>query len=403
MAQEPRHLDTQPDASRRRAVVIGAIVALLLIIVAVAFLRGSPEDLAVEPEPTPEVEEPGEEPAEPADDDPAEAPAEPPAGDAGTAIDWAAGWITEQIDDDGGVEEGFSGPAGNATHAALALAAAGTGEDAFTRAVTYVVDNHEEYVAGEQGDSPGALGYVLLLADAAGEDPRDFGGTDLVDRLEATERTDGEDAGLYGEGDPDFDGTFRQSLALLGLAAAGEEAPQEAIAWLLDQQCEDGGFTAYRAPDRREGDCDPDEDARDTNSTALAVQALAAHGADADHDPMTWLESAQNDDGGFGLSAGFGGTDANSTGLVLQALGAAGEDPLDDRWSRGDGADPVTALLRLQIDCDGEEGQRGAFAFQPEEDGSLVANPATYQAVWGLSELPFPFGERDPSGSPAAC
>jgi hypothetical protein len=404
MSQRAENPDTPQGAKRRRALVIGAIVALLLLIAAVALLRGSPEDLAVDPEPSPDdVDAPAEDPADPADEGAGEPPEEPPADDAGTAIDWAAGWIVEQVDADGAVEAGFSGPAGNATQAALALAAAGTGEDEFTRAVTYVVDNHEEYVAGEAGDSPGALGYVLLLADAAGEDPRDFGGTDLVERLRATERTDGDDAGLYGEGDPDFDGAFRQSLALLGLAAAGEDAPPEAIDWLLAQQCEDGGFTAYRAPGRREGECDAEEDAPDTNSTALAIQALAAHGVDTDHDPVAWLEEAQNDDGGFGFGPGFGDTDTNSTGVVLQALAAAGEDPLGGRWTRGDGADPVTALLRLQIGCDGEEGQRGAFAFQPEEDGTLVANPATYQAVWGLSELPFPLGERDPSGSPAAC
>ena len=53
--------------------------------------------------------------------------------------------------------------------------------------------------------------------------------------------------GLYGSSDPTYDGVFRQSLAILGLHAAGQTPDPTAIDWLLDQQCADGGFSSYNA------------------------------------------------------------------------------------------------------------------------------------------------------------
>lgn len=383
------------------ALIIGAIVAVLAVIVVVAFLRGEPADLAIDPDPTPDAtpDEPVDEPDEP--DEPDEADEHD--GVASDPVAAAAAWVAAQVAGDGSVEAGFSGPVGNATQAALALAAAEAGGDAFDRAVAYVDANVDGYVVGEDGDAPGAIGYVLLLADAAGEDHTAFGGGDLVERLEAVRRTDGDDAGLYGAADPSFDGTFRQSLAILGLVASAVEPDGTAIAWLLEQQCDDGGFAAYRPADSRDDPCDPETSPPDTNSTALAIQALAAAGVDAEHDAVGWLEEAQNDDGGFGFDLEFAETDANSTGLVLQALAAAGEDPTDSRWTR-DGT-PIDALLSLQVGCDAPADQQGAFAFQPAEDGTLEANPATYQALWGLTGSPFPFGERAVTGEPTplAC
>ena len=48
--------------------------------------------------------------------------------------------------------------------------------------------------------------------------PTSFGGTNLVARLLATQRTTGTDAGLFGAQDPTFDGAYRQGLALAALA-----------------------------------------------------------------------------------------------------------------------------------------------------------------------------------------
>ncbi|MFJ8182288.1 prenyltransferase/squalene oxidase repeat-containing protein [Streptomyces sp. NPDC096105] len=182
---------------------------------------------------------------------------------------------------------------------------------------------------------------------------------------------------LYGDADPQYDGVWRQSLALLAQHAAGAEPPKAAVGWLTGQQCADGSFAPFRADPSAA--CDA-KTMVDTNQTAAAVQALAALGG---HDAVTekavgWLKSVQNEDGGWGYTAG-GASDTNSTSVVIGALAAAGEEP---GAVRKGGKSPYDALLGLELPCTGEGA--GAFAFQPEKDGSLAANAdATAAGVLG--------------------
>ncbi|MGW3550454.1 prenyltransferase/squalene oxidase repeat-containing protein [Streptomyces griseoincarnatus] len=182
---------------------------------------------------------------------------------------------------------------------------------------------------------------------------------------------------LYGDTDPQYDGVWRQSLALLAQHAAGAEPPKAAVGWLTGQQCADGSFAPFRADPSAA--CDA-KTMVDTNQTAAAVQALAALGG---HDAVTekavgWLKSVQNKDGGWGYTAG-GASDTNSTSVVIGALAAAGEKPGEVKNS---GKSPYDALLGLELPCTGEGA--GAFAFQPEKDGSLAANAdATAAGVLG--------------------
>jgi hypothetical protein len=189
----------------------------------------------------------------------------------------------------------------------------------------------------------------------------------------------GDEQGLFGESDPTADGVWRQSLALLGLNAAGLDPADATIGWLQGQQCGDGSFLSYRADI---GQPCTDVTAADTNATALAVQALAGLGEapGAVDKALTWLRDVQNEDGGWSFSPG-GASDANSTAVVIGAFAAAGEDPAE---VTRDGASPYDALTALQLDCEvAEEEQRGAFAWQPDaETGELFANDAaTVDAV----------------------
>lgn len=187
--------------------------------------------------------------------------------------------------------------------------------------------------------------------------------------------------GLFGTGDPTYDGVWRQSLALLAQDAAGYTPASEAVSWLLDQQCDDGSFLAYRPdPERECGDVS----AADTNATATAVQALAALGEDGEYEEevssaLAWLEGVQNADGGWAYNPG-GASDANSTALVVGAFAAAGEDPAE---VTREGASPFDALAGLQLGCDAPQAERGAFAVMPDEgSGELYANDlATVDAV----------------------
>ncbi|MGY3201417.1 prenyltransferase/squalene oxidase repeat-containing protein [Streptomyces sp. TE5632] len=197
-------------------------------------------------------------------------------------------------------------------------------------------------------------------------------------------------AALYGDGDPQYDGVWRQSLALLAQHTVGVEPPKSSVDWLAGQQCADGSFAPYRADTGTA--CDA-KTMVDTNQTAAAVQALAPLGG---HEAVTgkavdWLKSVQNKDGGWGYMAG-GDSDANSTSVVIGALAAAGEKPAE---VVKDGKSPYDALLKLALPCDdkGDKGGKssksgddgaGAFAFQPDKKGELVANAdATAAGVVG--------------------
>ncbi|MFD7664727.1 prenyltransferase/squalene oxidase repeat-containing protein [Streptomyces sp. NPDC059788] len=184
--------------------------------------------------------------------------------------------------------------------------------------------------------------------------------------------------GLYGTKDPQYDGVWRQSLALLAQRTVGVRPSVTGVDWLAGQQCSDGAFTAFRADPGKA--CDG-KTMRDTNQTGAAVQALAALGGhdDAVQNAVKWLKSVQNDDGGW-PSMGGSPSDANSTSVVIGALKAAGEKP--ESVQKG-GKSPYDALVAFQLGCDAKEGERGAFAFQPK-DGKLAPNAdATAAAVLG--------------------
>jgi hypothetical protein len=288
--------------------------------------------------------------------------------------------------------------------AALAFAAAGGPSGAFAHAVTYLEAHVSAATTASGVDTAGGLAKLILVAHAAGLDPDAFGGTaaenHLVDRLLATERASsdaGHDGGLFGSQSPTYDGVFRQSLALLALDAAGATVPADATAWLVAQQCTDSGWMSYRAHtdattlEACHGFDTNTFTGEDSNSTALAAEALDALGATPSQgDPLDFLDAMQNGDGGLGQFAG-NPTDANSTGLVIQAIVAGGEDPTTGRWSQAGAKTPMSALLALQIGCTGAAADRGAFAFQPGQGGTLSADAfATAQAVPGVSQAPLP-------------
>ncbi|MFC7813856.1 MULTISPECIES: prenyltransferase/squalene oxidase repeat-containing protein [unclassified Streptomyces] len=182
-------------------------------------------------------------------------------------------------------------------------------------------------------------------------------------------------SGLYGSADPQYDGVWRQSLALLAQDTAGVIPSSQAVKWLTDQQCDNGAFAPFR-PDPAKA-CDA-KTTVDTNSTAAAVQALWAVGGhgDAVKDALDWLKSVQNEDGGWGYTPGSP-SEANSTSVVIGALTATETDP---ETARKGGRTPYDALLASVLPC-AKDG--GAFGY-PDQDGKLVANAdATAAGVLG--------------------
>ena len=332
--------------------------------------------------------------------------ATPPTQDGAVAADYAGHWLAARVTADGSVHDANDHPSPGATLAtALALATAGVEQTTFDRTLTWLSGHVESVIVNvNTDDDPGNLGELMIVAHAAGQDPTSFGGVDLVTRLGATLGLF--EPGLYGHSDPTYDGAFRQSFALLGLAAAGVTPPPAAVTWLTSQQCVgadltiQGGWQAYRAP---QAACDP-PDAQlfsgvDTNSTAAAAEALDALDVIPSADALAWLDRAQNTTGGWGFVPGAA-DDPNSTALVVQAIVAAGESPSAGRWISGTHT-ALSALLSFQLGCDAPVADRGAFTYP---GGGPTPNAlATQQAVWGAAQHAFPLGPITFGATPDPC
>ena len=149
-------------------------------------------------------------------------------------------------------------------------------------------------------------------------------------------------AGLYGNGDPTYDGVWRQSLALLAQDTVGRAARRQAVDWLAGQQCADGGFAAFRADTGKA--CDAQDAQVDTNSTAAAVQALAALGGhdDAIGKAVDLAEVRAEQGRRLGLHPRRRRATPTPPSVVVGALAAAGEQA--GRASRKGGKSPYDAL-----------------------------------------------------------
>jgi hypothetical protein len=276
----------------------------------------------------------------------------------------ALDWLRVHQSADGGFAGDFDSASGlGATMEAVFAIVAG-GEDPATWSqdgntpVSFLESHANSALA-----TPGDTAKLILAAVAAGRNPRDFGGVDLVSSLEAKL----DDSGLYGGAEAG--NVVSQALAILALKAAGRPIPASAVDWLVGVQLGDGSWSWN-------GDTTPGSG--DSNSTALVLQALvAADGQGAVvNKALEYLHGIQNEDGGFPYQkpSAFGSdTDANSTAYVIQALIATGNDPASGDWTVG-GNTPLTALAALQL-------KSGAFAWQvavPDENflASAQAVPA---------------------------
>ncbi|MCJ7738028.1 MAG: terpene cyclase/mutase family protein, partial [Anaerolineae bacterium] len=176
-----------------------------------------------------------------------------------------------------------------------------------------------------------------------------------------------ESTGSYGSS------IYDQALIIVTLVRAGQPVSANAVDFLLDSQSDNGAWALFG---------DTEDAVGDTNTTALAIQALIAGGRAAEIDSaLDYLHTVQNEDGGFPYQnpSEYGtDTDANSTAVVYQALVAAGE-ALDD-WAP-EGTDPLVALISLA------DVESGAFFWQAAVPAPNVL--ATAQAIPAIAGYTF--------------
>ena len=247
------------------------------------------------------------------------------------------------------------------------LGAAAAGFDPNTLVSCGGTSAFQYLAAGATAETATAGGTAkLLLAALAGRlDPTAFAGHDLRTRL-TTFLNAG--TGAFGDGS-----TFGQSLSILALKGDGQAIPAAAVTELKGLQDTDGSWNYQAAANSVAGD---------SNSTAVAIEALIAAGVPAADASMTkaitYLHTQQNADGGFTYSAP-GSSDPDSDALVIQALVALGENPTGATWTVG-GKTVMDDLLSRQA-------SNGGFTF-PGNPGPDAFT--TSQVPAGLKQVPLP-------------
>ncbi|MEA4966091.1 MAG: prenyltransferase/squalene oxidase repeat-containing protein [Oscillospiraceae bacterium] len=264
-------------------------------------------------------------------------------------------------------------PAGSAVSdwTAMALALSGARDD-YGAYLAALRDEVEEQYAENGGlDKIRATEYhrIALTVLALGGDPTSFG-------------TDGEPIDLIADGTYNFagDSLGTQGLngwifALIALDASGAAVPADArfsretmVSAILSAQEADGGFGLTAG-------------SSDADLTAMALQALAPdraqYGAELDR-ALTYLSGQMSDSGAFPS----GGTEnAETTAQVILALCALGIDPAADaRFQKGEQT-PLTGLRQFRL-ADGSYVHTAA-----DGEGNLMATEQALLALLALQRL----------------
>lgn len=276
-------------------------------------------------------------------------------------------WLKSVQNDDGG----FANPGENSSiaktsWAIMAIVASGQDPHEWVKngknPLDFIKNNLKKEI-GKMGTADYARTILALVY--AGENPRNFAGVNLVDKLKSKIKENGQIG--------DF--VYTTIWGILALKAADENVSKSAE-WLKAQQNPDGGFSWSVG---KESDFD---------DTAAAIQALIVAGEPKNSNcilkAVEYLKEGQNDDGGmryFGSSASNAASDA----WTIQALTAAGINPME--WVKNNHS-VVEHLLSLQS----EEGYFNYTAYQR-------SNPLymTVSAIMALLGKPHPIktGEQN--------
>jgi len=256
-------------------------------------------------------------------------------------LDGTVRFLQDSQHQDGGFAQAGEPTQGASAWVALALAAAGInprnqaqpcGADAYTYLVTHF---DEEASGGAAHMETTAFARELLVVNAAGGDPRDFGGFDLVGAILGRRLSDGSFPQLPG-GEGQLNATIFAILALSPVEEpAIEPATRRAVAWLVSQQGKDGGWSWL---DR--------DTTGEVDMTGAAIEALNAVGPPsepaeraafelAQQEGLGYLEDAQLPDGGFPALRSQRESNVASTAWAVQGIWSAGGNP--ETWLTGSG------------------------------------------------------------------
>ena len=228
----------------------------------------------------------------------------------------------------------------------------------------------------------GSVAKALVLAESAHGDPRDFGGINLVKGLNRRVSSTAPYVGrIEDKAATDYANTIGQAFAARGLAVARSNRADDAIRFLLKQQCSKGFFRLnFADKSAAKQGCDAGTRAQsspDTDVTALTVIQLEAvpHKSRkverSIRDAVAWLKRNQRANGSFGGGTSTADPNTNSTGLAGWALGEAGR--------CGPAVKAATWVRKLQV-TDQVAGERGAIAYDKAGFKAATADGITTAA-----------------------
>lgn len=282
-------------------------------------------------------------------------------------IDEGVAYMLANQGADGGFREPGKGEGGqDATTAWCVMALAAAGID--VRGVRKGGKSPLDFLATQSGNWRSVTDYerTLLAVAAAGEDPRFFGGLDLLDRVRS----------FQGAGGNIGDAVNSNAFGILAYRAAGEHVPEGAVTWHRRVQNPDGGWGISPGA------------ASNPDMTAASIMALRAAGVEAGDPAITsalsYLRSIQNQDGGFSIQPGA--SDTAATSWCAQAILAVGQDPEGGAWSKG-GNTPLSFVRSMQAPDGGFSWMQGR---------SMNPVWTTSYAVCALARKPFPVGVFQP-------
>ncbi|HTD07830.1 MAG TPA: prenyltransferase/squalene oxidase repeat-containing protein [Solirubrobacteraceae bacterium] len=246
--------------------------------------------------------------------------------------------------EDGGFAEPGSEPGSDFTAwVALALAAAGINPRDQTTAKQHWTGGQSaySYLAEHAHEASVTLSFEreLLVVDATGTSPQDFGGVNLVNEILSRQLPQGSEAGGFHEEASDTEATMNDTIfAIIALSPIHEQAVQAAVAraaqWLESQQDCDGSWHTIspRAvkPCGTERRLLPGEASGEVDMTGAAIQALNAAGhpdPKGQENAFAFLHENQTANGGFREFPSEKEPNVASTAWVIQAMWSAGINP----------------------------------------------------------------------------
>ncbi len=322
----------------------------------------------------------------------------PPARAAGT-LESTIAYLERAENADGGFGTAAGRPSDPSISAWASLAIAASGTNPQDQRVPDGKSAYA-YLTAQAGQLEVVPDYerALLIADAAGTSPRDFGGRDLLATILGAALPDGSFPYRAGEATPDVNDT---SFAVLALSPVDEPeahaATERGAEWLIAAQNRDGSWPS--ACPRTVPRCTQEgEPLGEVDATAAAIEALNAAGlggTEAQQRALEWIARSQLADGGLPEYPSESEANVASTAWVAQALWAAGQDPA--AWAAPQG-NPLTFMASLQ-QSDGSIDWRAGQSSEPVWMTAYVA-PALAGRALPIAAVPRALSP--PLPSPAA-